>query len=326
MERSIEADFDEDVVSGPYADGLFLGKLKEAVFEAEREVVGDDTRGPEGENLVEVLGFQEGFVGVCGVSWFDGATVVMVRDVDVAKEDVGLFHGGDSGQTELFDQTVLVGTEVSFHATLGLRGVGADDLDVEVVHGACELCDGGIVPELLFDGGLAIDLVDGVFVDVEGDGSSPAAEVIVGSGHEVESVFNRDKATEEDFACSVVDKDQEGAAWSASLEPIVIRTIQLDQFTDGSPAFAPSAVFRGGSSGFVEAFFDHCFSKDKGREVNFFDFFEFFIGKGRTEVGVFGSDEVQRFVEDLLIQLVIGRLAAKAMNDAFGPFPADVVA
>lgn len=64
MEGAVESDFNEDGMSGADADDLILKKLEEFVFETESEVVGDNAGGPHGEDLVEVLGFQEGPVGV----------------------------------------------------------------------------------------------------------------------------------------------------------------------------------------------------------------------------------------------------------------------
>ena len=57
VKRAIEMDFNENVVSRTDADGLILCELEELIFEAKREIIGDDARGPEGEDLVEVLGF-----------------------------------------------------------------------------------------------------------------------------------------------------------------------------------------------------------------------------------------------------------------------------
>jgi hypothetical protein len=161
-------------------------------------------------------------VSVYRAARFDGATTVVVGDVEVAQEVVGFFEGGDAGQAELFDEAVLVGQEPPLDAALGLGGVGAEDLDVEFMHGSCELSDGGIVPKFFFDGGLAIHFVEGVFVDVKGDGASPEAKRVPHGGHEVEGVFDGHEATEEDLACGIVDEDQEHTSRAAAFEPVVV--------------------------------------------------------------------------------------------------------
>lgn len=196
MEGAVESDFNEDGMSGAYADELLLEKLEEFVFEAECEVVGDNAGGPHGEDLVEVLGFQEGPVGVGWTGWFDSATAVVIGDVNVAEETVGFLGGREACQAELFDEPILMGEEAPLDTPLGLRRMSANDLNVEVIHSAGELGDGGIVPKFFFNSGLSVDLVDGIFIDVEGDGTSVKAEIVAGGGHEVQGVFDRDETGE----------------------------------------------------------------------------------------------------------------------------------
>lgn len=157
--------------------------------------------------------------------------------------------------------------ESSLDAALGLRGMGANDLDVEVVHGARELSDGLLVLEFLFDGGLAVDLVDRVFVDVESDGTSPSEEVVAGGGEELERILNGDESAEKDFACGVVNEDQEHATRGPALEPVVVGTIELDELSEGWAALTPGAVLGRKSAGFVEALLDHSPAKDEGGQV-----------------------------------------------------------
>ena len=57
MRGTVEARFDEDGIFRTDADGLVFEELDEPVLKAEREVVGNDPRGPEGEGLIEVVGF-----------------------------------------------------------------------------------------------------------------------------------------------------------------------------------------------------------------------------------------------------------------------------
>lgn len=93
VRRLVQPRFDLDGVFGSDPEGLFGQYLEETVLKAEREVVGDDAWGPEGEDFVEVVCFQKGPVCVVGRGGFDGATTVMIGDVDVAEEGVSFFYG-----------------------------------------------------------------------------------------------------------------------------------------------------------------------------------------------------------------------------------------
>lgn len=323
MEGAVESDFNEDGMSGADADDLILEKLEEFVFEAECEVVGDNAGGPHGEDLVEVLGFQEGPVGVGWTGWFDGATAVVIGDVNVAEETVRFLDGRDGCQAELFDEPILMGEESPLDTPLGLWRMGANDLNVEVIHGAGELGDGGIIPKFFFNSGLSVDLVDGIFIDVEGDGTSVKAEIVAGGGHEVQGVFDRDEAGEENFAGGIVNEDQQDASRAAPFEPVVVGTVKLDELADGRPALAPGSVFGRRPPGFVEPLFDHSLTNDRDGQAQAMDFQELFFGEGGSKIGVSDFDDVQGLIEKVWIQLMIGGLPPKPVYDALGAVLAD---
>lgn len=46
----------------------------------------------------------------------------------------------DAAQPQFLDQTILQGLIGAFHTAFGLRGVGADDVDVELIKSPPELC------------------------------------------------------------------------------------------------------------------------------------------------------------------------------------------
>jgi hypothetical protein len=77
-------------------------------------------------------------------------------------------------------------------------------------------------------------------------------------------------------------------------------------------------------AGLVKTRLNHCLSEDKNGEAYSVDGEEFFVGEGGAEVGVFGPDQVQGTIQDVGVDLVIGGLASKAMNNALGPFQADI--
>ena len=162
----------------------------------------------------------------------DGKTNVVLWDVNFREKLVGLLEGGDAVKTQFLDEPVLMGFKTSLDAPFGLGGVSGHDFDAQFFHGACELCEGLFVTELLFDGGLAVDFVDRIFVNVERDGTAVPQEVRSGGPQKVECVFHRNKFSIENSAGGIVDKKKQHAARASSLEPVVIGAVKLNQYTD----------------------------------------------------------------------------------------------
>ena len=77
---------------------------------------------------------------------------------------IGGLQIADAGQPQLLDQPVLQGRMRPLDPPLGLAGVGADDLDVELRQRAAELGHAIAAGRLLL-----ADPEDGMLVGVEGD-------------------------------------------------------------------------------------------------------------------------------------------------------------
>src|SRR5690606_39327222 len=64
---------------------------------------------------------------------------------------IGRLHTADVLPSQLLDQTVLQRLVHPFHTAFSLRSVGADQLDVELLHSACELRH-AFSPKVFFGG------------------------------------------------------------------------------------------------------------------------------------------------------------------------------
>lgn len=284
VEGPVEANFQLDGIFGADPDGLIWKDLKEPVFISQGEVVGDDPLPTDGKDFLEPMMAEKRPVDIDGAPGLDGAACVVVGDVDPAEEFIGLGDGRYSGESKLFDQAVLVGQETSLDTSFGLGAQGEDHLDVQLAHGAGELGHGLRVPKVFIDGSLAIDLVDGVPVNVEGGGTTMEVQVGLDGGQEVEGVLHGDEHPEQDAACGVVDEDQEGAPGASALEPIVVAPIQLNQLPDRSPALPPSAMEFPLRPGVPQSDSDHSLTENGGRQEDLVELFELFIGERRAEV------------------------------------------
>lgn len=227
MGRSIQPTLDENLVPGANNHRLFRQDLEEGVVEAESEIVAHNAVMVKGEDPVEVVAFEHRPVSVRGIGRGDGAAAVMIGNISVPEEPIGLFDGGDAAQPKLFDQAVLMGSESPLDTTFRLRAVGLDDFDIELRHGPAELSERILPVELLIYAHRPVDDIHRVFVDVEGTRPATPLDIGAGSGHEVQRVFNRDKLAMKNAAGGVVDVDDQDAARAATFEPVVIGAVEL---------------------------------------------------------------------------------------------------
>lgn len=118
-----------------------------------------------------------------------GEARVVLGEVNGAKEFVGVGDRGDISEAELLDKAILEGAEKAFDASLGLGREGGENLDVELAHGAAELGEWRDILKILIDGGLLVDAVDGVSIDVEGAGAGMLKEVGFSGGEQMEGIL-----------------------------------------------------------------------------------------------------------------------------------------
>ena len=83
-----------------------------------------------GEDLLQILVLSNGTVGVVFAHWISSETSVVRVDERMSCL-VGCFDRGDVCEAKLLHESVLKRQMGTLHATLGLRRVGADDVDVE---------------------------------------------------------------------------------------------------------------------------------------------------------------------------------------------------
>lgn len=107
---------------------------------------------------------------------------------------------------------------------LGLRGVGADDIDVQRMQSPAELrhaiAGGRILP---------VDPEHAVLVGVERHRLAITLEVSTRRCKIIEGALALDKLQMHQPAGGIIDIDEQGALWPTPLEPPVFRTVDLDQ-------------------------------------------------------------------------------------------------
>ena len=98
---------------------------------------------------------------------------------EARKEVVAGFHVRDAGETQLLDQAVLQCPVRALDTTLGLAGIGSENLDVEFGKRSAELRHA-----LAVDGVLLCHPEHRVLVGIEGDRATMLLEIVL-NGFEI---------------------------------------------------------------------------------------------------------------------------------------------
>lgn len=162
------------------------------------------------------------------VLWFGGMQrepVVEALEEPGQKRVAGL-HIADVLKSEFFHQAILQRAVGSLNAALGLAGVRADDLDIQLGQGTAELCHAGATLRIRL-----IDSEDGVLVRVKGHRTSVGGKISLQRFEVRARTLTGDKAQLHQAARGIVDEDQQRAGLTATLEPAMLAAVDLHQFT-----------------------------------------------------------------------------------------------
>src|SRR5450432_3943445 len=158
-------------------------------------------------------------------SGVSGATGEALAVVGTEAREAGVAFGTSGGlsQAKFADQTVLISAPGGLDAALGLRRVGGDLLDAELVEGASQLSGGLFSGELFGQGPVRIvALEDGVAVAIEAERDA------VGGDHEVQraqiadSIFGFElEVRGEDLTGGIILKADQREPGAAAFEPVM---------------------------------------------------------------------------------------------------------
>src|ERR1700680_2404112 len=114
-----------------------------------------------------------------------------------------------------------------FHAALGLAGIGAQNLDVELRQGTAELghavSAGGILPRYP---------KDRMLVGIERNRLAMVLQIALQSLEIGKRALGWDKAKLHQSAGGVIDEHQKRAGRRPIFEPAMVRAVDLDQFAE----------------------------------------------------------------------------------------------
>src|ERR1039457_358269 len=241
---------------------------------------------------------------------FAGRTTeaAVVVGQEAAQDLVGGVQIVDTGQTQLAGETILKGAPEAFDAALGLRTLGGDVGDAELIQGAAELGGLAATSELFFHRPvIVIADEDAVAITIETGRYAEAAQQAVEQTEIAASVFGREEFGDGDFAGGVVQETEQGKLRAAIFQPVVKAAVQQQHLAFASAREAALAM--GGSA----AFTGRCnpgraqqTAKGLASEREAFDLAKFFAEVMIVEAGIGGAGQMQDTVPHALRQAVGG--------------------
>src|ERR1700730_15242948 len=143
---------------------------------------------------------------------------LVVIGAEASEHGIGLFQRSGLSETKFADQAILTGAPGALNAALGLRRVGGDLLDAELLEGVSELSGSLFSGELFGEGPVRIVVLkDGVAVVVEAKRNAVGNDHGVQSAQIAEGIFGFElEVSGEDLAGGVVlkaDESELGAAF-----------------------------------------------------------------------------------------------------------------
>ena len=151
-----------------------------------------------------------------------------------------------------------------------------------------------------------------------------ALEIGPRRAHQIRSVLDGHELAVEDAAGRIVDVDEQDAAGTSSLEPVVVRTVELDEHAHAAPPLPPCPMLAAAMVRFPKLGQDHQLTHGLGPELDAVVLAELFLGKGRAEVFPQGVMQcAQSPLQYLAVEMVVRGAPAQAMEDAAVAFFTD---
>jgi hypothetical protein len=187
---------------------------------------------PPGQDLVQIIGWCERQVQILGVRRISAEALVVGGD-EPRQPCVRRGNRGYPRQPQLLDHPVLQGAEGALDASLRLRAVGTNDVDIQREQCATELGHPVAARSVL-----AVHSEDAVLVAVERHRLAMLLQIGARRPEIIKRRFRGDEPQLHQPARRIIHKSQQRARRAAVLEPGVLRAVDLHQFAQ---AIAPPA-------------------------------------------------------------------------------------
>ncbi len=211
--------------------GAFGLDLVDGLVKLQGQVFGKRARFLPGEDAHKIFFGREGAMKIHRTSRRFCKAVVEILD-KFWQVGIRLGQAGNPVQTQLFGQAILQGLDRTLDPSLGLGGIGTDDLNIQLLHSASEL--GQVAVDAC---GRHIDPKNAVFVAVEGNWFAVLPEIAFRCLSVAEETLAFHKEQLHQLPGGIVNEYQQHTGWRSPFEPVMRRAIDLDQFSKAGAPF-----------------------------------------------------------------------------------------
>src|SRR5579862_3401730 len=297
--------FDELHFRPGEAEALRLGRDLETVSVPLHDVVvADAALVMKAADAIEIFG--SGAPSFFGFTRRASEAAVVVGQ-EAAQDLVGGVQVMGTGQAQLAGETILKGAPETFDASLSLGALSSDVGDAELLQRAAKLCGFTSASEFFFHRPMIIVAnEDAVAVAVEAEGNAEAAQQAVEQAEIAAGIFGGEEFSDENFACGVVEKSEQGKLWAAIFQPAMQAGVEQDHFAFASAREAALAM--GGSASFTgrgDAGRAQQAAKGLAPEREAFRLDQFFTEVMIVEAGIGGAGQVQDAVPHTIRQTAV---------------------
>src|ERR1019366_30802 len=172
----------------------------------------------------------------------------VVVEQEAAQDLVGGVEIVGTGQTQFTGEAILKGAPEAFDTALGLRTLGSDIGDAELIQSATELCGLAATGELFFHRPVVVVAnEDAVAISVEAERYAEAAQQAVEQAEIAASIFGGEEFGDKDFTSGVVEETEQGKLRAAIFQPAVKAGVEQQHFAFPSTRQAALAMSRSAS-------------------------------------------------------------------------------
>lgn len=316
IKLSIDSVFCLDHLGSPSVPGVF-DEVKLSIV-TEGVVIPEQVPLSNAEHPFEIGLLWNGPMKIGLIPRLSSEAPVVFREI-VPEEPVGLLPALDPLKTHLFDEAVLEGPKESLNASFCLGGIGMDHIHSQFLQGPFKLGPGAFALELFLQGRLPSGFVGRKLIDVDTLREAVAQGVAVEALHSRESAFVIIE-TGEGLIVGIIDVTHEHQLRPPSLQPVMVRAIDLDHLSRALLTLPPLPVLGDPPLPFPKLSLDQPVPEGFSTQLDLVPFEEFLSEESRSKVLVVPLVESEHLLFELLWEPVIGRASSGAVNQSFGAF------
>ena len=212
--------------------------------EGDGVVGGDDALVMKAEATIEIEAARQAAEVAGGLGRRTGEAPIVVG-AEAVEHGVGLGQGGGLSETKFADQAILTGAPDALDAALGLRGMGGDLLDAELLESASELSGSLLAGELFGDCPVGIvTLEDAVAIAIETERDTVRGDHGVQSAEIAEGILGFElEMGGQDLTGGIVLKADQGEGGAAAFEPVMTTSVGERHHAEAGAGWTARTIF-----------------------------------------------------------------------------------